>query len=164
MDGDEIYRRYVGQVRTIARTRGRSTVSPVDREDLVQNTFLRLFEALEKKRIVDGPNLAPYIRTVALNLVNDAYRTGRRELLCEDLDNHGAETDGPDLLSQWLAILEQCVGALPPELRLLYDLRFVGRMTQSRAAGLLGISRQRLRTLESRLKNEVASRLAPHEG
>jgi RNA polymerase sigma factor (sigma-70 family) len=163
MDGDEIYRRYVSQVRTIARTRGRSTVSRVDREDLVQNTFLRLFEALEKKRVVDGPNLAPYIRTVALNLVNDAHRTGRRELLCEDLDNHGASTDGADRRSQWLAILEQCLGDLPSELRLLYDLRFVGRMTQFRAAGLLGISRQRLRTLESRLKNEIATRLAPHE-
>jgi DNA-directed RNA polymerase specialized sigma subunit len=58
-----------------------------------------------------------------------------------------------------VAIAAAYVEALPATLRAVYDLRFASEVSQRRAADMLGVSRQKLRTLENRLVNGLRNEL-----
>jgi RNA polymerase sigma-70 factor (ECF subfamily) len=80
----------------VTRVIGRLVSDPDDREDLVQETFVRAFTALDKFKL--GAPFRPWLLTIALNLARDAWRRRKthREVV-PLVDEAGAEMVIPSL-------------------------------------------------------------------
>jgi DNA-directed RNA polymerase specialized sigma24 family protein len=94
-------------------------------------------------------------------MIDRARRSGRELLMPEvDLDVRGALPAGeryPDIAAQWenpdaLAVARDFIAQLSPELARVHHARYVEGRSQRDAAEQLGITRQTLRTLESKLR------------
>lgn len=134
----------------------------MEEDDLLQDVFVRLLSAPARARY-DG--LRPYgalVRVVTRNtLVDHLRRFGRlkdREVTVEDPAEMPQADPGNQqgplslLLSQEEAELAESLRQfLTPEERTLAQVRYEEGLSQRDAAHALGISRQNLRTLETRL-------------
>lgn len=144
---------------------------PFDLQDAVQETFRLAFEPRARAGYDGLRPYGPYLRTIARNVVLQAYRTQARrfpvltaegtekvEAQAELETGGGADDPGP---ARWVqeqqvrdlvqAFLEQ----LGAEDRQLVELRFVQGLSQRDAAEALGIGRQRIRTKELRLRRRL---------
>jgi RNA polymerase sigma factor (sigma-70 family) len=128
-----------------------------DRIDLVQETFARAFT--EKARLAyDGlRDYQPYLLAICRNLVFDWARRRGRELATDPVDWACEEASKPEPDHPWadpqtMAVVEQYLAGLGPEQKAVHHQRFVLSVSQEEAARNLGLSRQRIRTLEQKLK------------
>jgi RNA polymerase sigma-70 factor (ECF subfamily) len=159
-----VYWAYVDAVALVVRhgarlSAGASAVGAPreDWGDLVQETFSRAFG--ERARLAyDG--LRPYrhyLLTICRNLLADWARKRGRELPSAlDADTleeaAGSAELADELPPHELAIVEKYVAALDPRLAGVYQQRYIHGATQEEAARTLGLTRQRLRTLEDKLR------------
>jgi len=154
---DELYYRYVADVRHAARTvLGSRTADAC--EDVCQSVFETVIRAARMGRLNMAADLRPYIRTMAKNASLNWRRRAGRETLVGDpewFDALGVQLARWEKEEDALSLLEAVLASLPEELAALYGSRFVRRQSQESAAQELGMSRQRLRTLERRLKDVV---------
>jgi RNA polymerase sigma-70 factor (ECF subfamily) len=147
-------------VRQGARLSAAASVGGAPRDDwgdLVQETFSRAFG--ERARLAyDGLRpYRPYLLTICRNLLADHARRRGRELPSGlDVDALGdppataGGTDEPP--AEELALVESYVAGLDRRLAGVYEQRYVAGATQEEAARALGLTRQRLRTLEDKLR------------
>jgi RNA polymerase sigma factor (sigma-70 family) len=168
-DAEAFSRVYHANVAAVERVvRGslvRLGLSTSDQPDVVQEVFLRAFS--EKVRVSYDANRSyrPFLLAIARNYVVDwGRRVGRvtRSLgASEPHEDVGSETVGAadPFCPRLVAIAAAYVEALPATLRAVYDLRFASEVSQRRAADMLGVSRQKLRTLENRLVNGLRNEL-----
>lgn len=125
-------------------------------QDLLQDVFLRAFADSARKSYDAQQDFAPYLRAVARNCFFDALRSRRGEVsvalveLISPCDHASFSDDEYD--PNVLATLERYLGDLRPNLREVYEQRFVLGRSQEAACDALGISRRSLRTLEERLR------------
>jgi RNA polymerase sigma factor (sigma-70 family) len=154
---DELYYRYVTDIRHVARTvLGSRTADAC--EDVCQSVFETIIRSARTGRLNMAGDLRPYIRTMAKNAsLNWRRRTGRETLVGDPewFDGSGVQVDRWEKEERALSLLQAVLASLPEELAALYGSRFVRRQSQERSAQELGMSRQRLRTLERRLKDVV---------
>lgn len=170
---ESVYWAYVDPVeRLVARCiRAHGPLSPeyaMSVEDLVQDVFTRAFT--ESTRLAyDGiRDYGPYIFTITRNVVVDAFRRRGREVPT-DLGTLGdraiaeaTEWGQEPALSADLNVLARVRGylaRLPPDLAAVHRQRYGLGVSQDVAAQALGISRQRLRTLEKKLRDGVTREL-----
>ncbi|HXU06633.1 MAG TPA: sigma-70 family RNA polymerase sigma factor [Polyangia bacterium] len=159
---EEVYWSYLPLVEKIVRHGVRQTIasgtSPVpasDVADAVQEVFARAFR--ERARLAyDGiRDYGPFLTTIARNVVADwGRRRGHAVVeIAVDLDNlpspMGEQNWAEEAVMQ---IVERYISELPPELRRVHELRYTLAQSQNDAAQALGVSRQRLRTLEEKLR------------
>jgi RNA polymerase sigma factor (sigma-70 family) len=137
----------------------------VEPADVVQEVFARAF-APERRRSYDGQRpYGAFLRAIAVHAAVDVYRASGRELAADsaELERALAEAapplDEPVCHLATLAVVHRAVQRLPRELRAVHDTRYVVGLSQRRAADTLGVGRQVLRTLESRLHLEVKQAL-----
>jgi RNA polymerase sigma factor (sigma-70 family) len=129
-----------------------------DLADLVQEVFLRAFSK-EVRRRYDGQRAyRPFVIAIAHHVLVDwLRRMGRAPVPVSDHVEALTEERGPLETEQGafsadlLAVTARYIQDLPLELRLIHQHRFVAAEPQKQVATALGISRQRLRTLEKRL-------------
>jgi len=162
-----IYDAYVGDVERAAlrgfrhgdgelAVRVRSTD---DLADVVQEVFVRVFSPPARMAYDGLREFRPYLLTVARNVVADRFRQRAKEVALATLPSlPDAPTAGPDEQesepdSRMLASTEQYLAGLTPELSQLHHARFVVGLSQEAAAKRLASSRQRIRTLEQRLRD-----------
>jgi RNA polymerase sigma factor (sigma-70 family) len=137
-------------------------------EDLVQDVFTRAFT--ESTRLAyDGiRDYGPYIFTITRNVVVDAFRRRGREVptdlgtLSDRAAPEGTEWGQEPALSTDMNVLARVRGylaRLPPDLAAVHRQRYGLGVSQDVAAQTLGISRQRLRTLEKKLRAGVTREL-----
>jgi RNA polymerase sigma factor (sigma-70 family) len=124
--------------------------------DLVQDVFMKAFAESARDGYDGLRDYAPYLLTIARNVVIDWLRRTGREVPTSDLEAaleaDGAGGDGEQTFPQdVLALAAAYVQALPPELRAVHERRFVLAEPQVQAAAALSLSRQRMRTLEAKL-------------
>jgi RNA polymerase sigma-70 factor (ECF subfamily) len=167
-----VYWEYVDAVAQVVRQGARlsatASVAGAPRDDwsdLVQETFSRAFG--ERARLAyDG--LRPYrgyLLTIARNLLADWARKRGRELpsafdgAALEAAAASAAAAGDELSARELALVESYVAGLEPPLAGVYHQRYVVSATQEEAARVLGITRQRLRTLEDKLRRGLARAL-----
>jgi RNA polymerase sigma factor (sigma-70 family) len=150
----------------------------IDVDDLVQETFARAFHRSRQSPLDQGQDLGPYLAKIARNLCIDLSRrrtrTGRAvPMEMVDLDGSpddrsatldagdsipatfplaSPEDEDPDATATLVAYLAE----LPPDLRLLYETRYVRGLSQRQAAADLALTRRQIRTLETRLLQGAA--------
>jgi RNA polymerase sigma factor (sigma-70 family) len=164
---EAVYWAYVDAVAHVVR-RGAALASdahvrgaPVeDWGDLVQETFTRAFA--ERARLAyDGLRpYRPYLLTICRNLLADWMRRRGRELPTDFADEAVAQPSGEapsepaaTLAPGELAVVEQFLAGLDGALADVYRQRYVVGASQEEAARALGLSRQRVRTLEAKLRD-----------
>lgn len=161
---ESVYRRYVSAVTTVVRGGLRATWQArrhrVDlaTADLVQEVFLRAF-APAARRAFDGVReYGPYLYTVARNVVIDWARREGREVPTDWMEMVVlADAEPPTETSEvrqdphLRAAMARYLDELDPKLRAVLDLRYHRGLSQLEGARALGVSRQSLRTMESRL-------------
>jgi RNA polymerase sigma factor (sigma-70 family) len=172
-----VYWKYVdGVVRTVrfGLTAGRSAVRipgaarAEDLPDLVQEVFARAF-ARAARNAYDGlRDYGPYLVRLAANLLVDRHRKLGREIVLETSELEGAlEIGAPVAVEESVSWLDPelvrhtqaYVTELSDELRAVYQQRFVAGLSQRDAAAALGLTRPRLRKIESRLRQGLEDRL-----
>jgi RNA polymerase sigma factor (sigma-70 family) len=156
---ERVYRGHVAAVERFARLAllRMRRFTGANLSDLVQEVFMRAFSASARASYDGRREYAPYLMTIARNVVIDWHRRTSREPLdpleLETLLEGGAselpaaEAFPAELVSR----VARYVDGLSPLLRGVHEQRFVLSEPQHRAAEALGISRQNLRTLEKKL-------------
>lgn len=135
-----------------------------DQHDLVQETFLRVLSP-DMRAGYDG--VRPYgafIRVVARNLMVDHLRKqGRLEAHFTPMEDAHAEAVNPEqihgdesLLSrEEQQMMAQFLETLDGEERMFVSVRFRQGLSQRDAAQKLGVTRQRIRTLDERVRQKL---------
>jgi RNA polymerase sigma factor (sigma-70 family) len=153
-------------VRANGRINGILFVSAQDFPDVVHEVFVRAFSP-PSRRGYDGVRAyGPYLLMIARNTMIDwARRRGQAATVAECSADIASLAPRPDDPAPWtaphtLAILDRYLAALPDELRRLHRLRYERALSQEASAREMGISRQKLRTLEQRLRRGLAEELS----
>ncbi len=133
--------------------------------DLVQEVFTRAFEPGARLRFDGVREYAPYLTTIARNVVVD-YLRRRQRLRFEDLAPFireiAIEGQSPDHAedfanAQIVTLVAEYVARLPSDLRRVHEALYVQGLSQRQAAEALGLGRQVVRTLESRLREGLGN-------
>lgn len=170
---EQVYWAYVARVdrlvRRILHLHGRTKlIAAANVEDLVHESFTRAFSPTTRQAYDGIRDYGPYLLTIVRNTVADALRLQQRELLasCAEIESWLAledATPAEDSLdridSLTLARVRDYLSRLPPELQSVHHRRYVLDEGQEAAADALGISRQRIRTLEKKLRLGLAREL-----
>ncbi len=135
-------------------------------EDLTQETFVKVYQTLDRYRPADG-SFTSWLMAVARNQAIDNYRRRRQEHLRrlddpEVLDDTPSGEEGP-LRSlereERMSLVHRGLRALPAELReplILFDLQGV---SYEEIAGILGIPLGTVKSRINRGRLELAKRL-----
>lgn len=168
----EVYRAYLPRLTSllqrgfVVRSSGLK-VPPVssadDRADGIQDVFARAFRH-EARQAYDGErDYWPYLAMLARNVLVSHHRRRGRDLLGADseasFDGESVEFD-LDESKSWLEprsleITRQYVSTLPEPMRAVHAARYVQALSQRDAAQQLGLSRPKVRKLETRLRREL---------
>jgi RNA polymerase sigma-70 factor (ECF subfamily) len=174
---EEVYLAYVDKVSKIVRfgfrlPQGGGVVPGLgwradEVADIVQEVFARSFSHAARAAYDADRDYAPYLYTVTRNVLVDRARRHGRELpvpWAELQRAHEQELAANEDESEWadaatVASVRAYLDGLDDSLKRLHDVRYVQGLSQRDAAERLGISRQTLRTLETRLRDGLRRRL-----
>lgn len=139
----------------IRRALGRSD----DVEDLVQETFLRLFR--EAPRLRDKGKVRSFVLGIALNVVRDEWRRRRvRKWLC--LTDHGflPDLEAPDDSDARRAVrrLYEILELLEPNSRIAFSLRYFEELELDEAADVMGCSLATMKRYLAHARERVEAR------
>lgn len=153
----KVYRQYVRNVSDyLARRVGRVA----DVADFVQEVFIRAFSDDTRAQFDGKRDYGPFLRVIARNVFIDWARRSQREVVVESEVIEAALSESavdpqlessPGASPSRIELVTEYVNALSPELKSVYEARFLHLSSQQRAAEALGISRQTLRTREQKL-------------
>jgi len=157
---ERIYWEHVDSIETLVRAwlQRSQQFSPANVADLVQEVFAKAF-ASKARAAYDGErDYGPFLRQITRNALVDWLRQRGRELAGDfDLEvlaeerNLTSDGESAPFSPELVALTRRFVLGLAPDLRRVHECRFLAAESQERAAEMLGISRQTLRTLERRL-------------
>jgi RNA polymerase sigma-70 factor (ECF subfamily) len=161
--------------RSIYNLAYRLTLDPMEAEDIVQETFLRVHTALPRSRL-DLP-FRPWLFRIAVNLCrNWAKKRSPVAFTSLEADNEGEETavtgipdQAPLPLEQveeqeLQAMLQQAVAALPAAYRLAVTLRYSEGLSYQEMAQVLELPLNTVRTHLFRAKALLRERLGQEAG
>jgi RNA polymerase sigma-70 factor (ECF subfamily) len=172
---ERVYRAYVDRIGAIVRFGFRLPSQGVavrgvaetahDVADLVQEVFVKAFSP-SARRAFDGlRDYAPFLFQIARNVVVDWARRRGREIptawteleRADELEEAGGEPAWADEAT--MAIVQGYIARLDGDLLRVHQVRYCDGLSQRDAADRLGIGRQRLRTLEERLREGLRREL-----
>jgi RNA polymerase sigma-70 factor (ECF subfamily) len=109
-------------------------------EEVVQDTFIRAFGALESFR--GESSLRTWLFTIARNLVRDRARSGKARLELVQIQEAHAVTDADPLdgamAEELEGVLRRAVGRLSPMQRQVFTLRITEGLSYREIAAVLG--------------------------
>jgi len=155
---------------TRREARRRSGTRPIQPADCIQEVFVRAFTPRARAAFDGQRAYGPYMLTIARNVVIDEFRRQRREILmaASDLEmlllQMPEEAPDEGLALPYGTVVRRFVTALDPGMRALLDARYARGLSQERAAAELGLSRQRVRTLETNLHKRLRQRIGGGRG
>ena len=139
-----------------------------DLADMVQDVFIKAFSAAGREGFDGLRSYCNYLLTIARNVLIDRFRregTVRSGIKGVALDLALAAAERQDEEPPWtdparVAVVQTYLAGLSPELRAFHHQRYGLDVSQEAAAAALGLTRQRVRTLEKRLRSGLARALA----
>ena len=163
---EQVYWAYVTRVDRLVRRLlhlhgGTRLIAAVNIEDLVQDSFTRAFSPVTRQGYDGIRDYGPYLLAIVRNTVADALRLQQREVLVGDAELEGwlalEDAAAAEDASNWgdpvtLGRVRDYLGHLPENLKAVHHRRYVLDEAQDAAAEALGLSRQRIRTLEKKLR------------
>jgi RNA polymerase sigma-70 factor (ECF subfamily) len=164
-------------VREGGRERGHRFVgygSSFELHDALHETFRRAFEPRARAAYDGLRPYGPYLRTIARNVVLRTFRS--REVAFPEVFGEGDEgvplgaplggtPHAPDArleAAQVRELVARFLAGLAPGDRRLLELRFMEGMSQRDAADQLGLGRQRIRTRELKLREQLLAFMERH--
>lgn len=173
IDRSDVARVLAGDVESFAvlvdRHQGRITshltrlVGRNDAEDLTQDTFVRAYQALDRYDATYP--FRGWLLVIASRLAAN-HVARRRERLLGEHDGDTPATDDPartvaeaDAADNLQRRLDRVLSQLPPESRVLYELRFRQSLSPAELANHFGISENALKVRVHRLRTQLAARL-----
>jgi RNA polymerase sigma factor (sigma-70 family) len=134
--------------------------------ELVQEIFARVFSKSCRLGFDGLREFGPYLHAIARNVLADWARRRGREIPSGWLEETGsslpeplAEEESPWSDPDTTALVRDYIEKLPPLERAVHDALYRQGLSQRTAAEALGITRQRLRTLEGRLRQGLRKAL-----
>jgi RNA polymerase sigma factor (sigma-70 family) len=176
---EQIYWAYVSRVERLVRRLlhphgGQRLVATVTVEDFVQDTFTRAFSPSARQSFDGVRDYGPYLLAIVRNTVVEALRLGQREVLASGapieawmaLEEVAAASDDPSncIDPATLSRVRDYLSRLPLDLKSVHHHRYVLDQAQDEAASALGLSRQRIRTLEKKLRLGLVRELKKRRG
>lgn len=158
---EHVYRAHVRMLDRYLRALARASHAPELGQpgavaDLLQEAFVRALSPTARLAYDGARPYGPYLRKIAKNLFVDQLRARGRtveeslDVVMEDAD--GIPTECEERADPRVnAVLTAYLTTLPPQLRGVYEQRFVLGNSQGDSCAALGITRRRLRTEEARL-------------
>ncbi len=133
----------------------RRVASPADVDDVLQEVFLRLARGLGTLR--DEERLAPWLFSIARNVVNDHHRRAARETPVEALEAQVASSGSEEspLEAELSACVARFITQLPDEQREAITLVELEGMSQKDAAAMLGLSHSGMKSRVQRGRAEL---------
>jgi len=126
------------QLRSLFGAAYRMTGNAHDAEDLVQETFLRAYRAID--RFEPGSNSRAWLHTILQRVRTDAFRRRKRRPETVELFGEGpAIPPGQDALASGREDLERALAALPEAFRTAVVLRDLQELSYAEISATLGI-------------------------
>ncbi len=179
----EVYRRYADQIARLLRigfsfeSGGRSHrfagyAGAFELQDAMQETFLRAFEPRARMSYDGVRPYAPFLRTIARNVVLKRFRSQREVFpIAEEAGDDDArvlvdddETASPEVAiagAEVTRMVADFLATLDPGDRELLALRFVEGHSQRDVADMLGLGRQQVRAREAKLRARLLAFVRP---
>lgn len=172
-DADAAFEQYVlPEMAILLRVATSITRDPVDAEDLVQETVLRAYRAIER---FDGRHPRAWLLTIMRNAQINRVRRKRPELLRDpdatmarlaDDGEGGESAESLVVGATFDAVVEQAYRSLPEKFRVVVELVDLNGLAYQEAADLLdipvGTVMSRLHRARNRIRDQlVAADLAP---
>jgi RNA polymerase sigma-70 factor (ECF subfamily) len=126
------------QLRPLFGAAYRMTGNAHDAEDLVQETFLRAYRALD--RFESGTNARAWLHTILQRVRTDAFRRRKRRPQTVELTGEGpAIPPSQNALASGHEDLERALSALPEAFRTAVVLRDLQELSYAEIAAALGV-------------------------
>lgn len=111
-------------------------------EDILQDTFLKAWQALPKLTL-ENLNFSAWLYRIARNSVNDHYRAVKRRPTPDNIENYYSLTSNSDTLSETainfdIAIMREVLQKLSPSYRQILELRFLQEFSVEETADIVG--------------------------
>jgi RNA polymerase sigma-70 factor (ECF subfamily) len=139
-----------------------------DALDLVQETFLRLYQKIDSFR--PGHSFEAWLLQIAKNLCIDHYRreAGRRGLETdkpvEELNVADPKAGGGEQSRDLKEILNRCVERLAERQRLIFIMRHYNQLKNEEIAQTLGISIGTVKSLHFKAVQNLRALMSPYLG
>ncbi len=136
-----------------------------DAEDLTEETFVRAWEALQKRR---QPPRYPeaWIFRIAHNLIVDRYRAARSEASLDELPPLTDPADPPEQMVQQEETLQTVMHhlrRLPPQWQQVLVCRLINGMSHAETARVVGLTEGHVRVLQYRALKKLKEWLGQSE-
>ena len=172
-----VYRAHVDEVlrtaRAVLRAHGARVAAydqlASDLPDVVQEVFARAFAPRARCRFDDQRELRPYLLQIARNTAVDHWRAQRRHVLVDQnrlperlihLDGSGPRADEGWAGAEVIAVVERFIRSMSADERRWYEALYVRGLSQRQVSVELGVGRQVVRTMDSRLRARLKRALA----
>ena len=159
---EKVYRAHVRGVERYMhslsrRAGGWELVQTAALADLLQDIFIRAF-SVQARQAYDGVrDYQRYLNTIAYHCFIDVLRSRGREVFkaTEDLGPDDIPSCDPEPCSdpRVRLVLTEYLARLPPQLKGVYEQRFVLGRSQHEASSALRLTRRQLRTAEEHLRS-----------
>ena len=144
-DAQAQYRLYEQYVTAMYNTAIRIVVLPADAEDVLQESFTKVFAQLHRFR--NESTIGAWIKRIVLNTALHHLRARKRLQFAELDAGQDVADDGPNSDSAWdAATLHEAVKQLPNGCRVVFSLYVIEDMGHKDIAAALGISESTAKT------------------
>ncbi len=137
--------------------------SDAEAEDMVQDTFVKAFGALDRYQPRPGVRFVAWLSTLALNTTRKRARRRRFEIPTDPPERSvGSEQDTVDAAdrARLRQILLEALDALPERDRQVVALRYGAELSAPEVAEVVGISAANVRKICERRRAELLQRLS----
>lgn len=137
--------------------------NPFDAEDMLQDTFLRAFDSIRKRRSPPD-NMAAFLKTVSRNLMIDQFRKKKRGPLSYPLEAalpYVSRDTVEDVVirTELFAEMHAVIQTFPMQGRLVIEYRFFDELSIKETASRMSASETAIRSLQFRITRKLRDRL-----
>ena len=136
----ELYKRYSSRILALCR---RYSLDASDAEDLMQDSFIRIFKNIDSFRWTRPGSLYSWMSRVAINLAFDSYKKRRnliRQLIeLDKVEQIPDDSELEDTSDIPLEVLEEMIDSLPEGYRTVFKMYCIDGLSHKEIADLLRI-------------------------